>query len=224
MNPRILYSFILLIALNAIVLGQTGTERKLTTSEQALVDSSKQAILRTGISELYFAAHFKLLQVIDKPADRRVMWQFTVDQHQAVLNDAIGSYASGTVRVNTHSIEKLLGQTTEIQRTITRARALRLMKTCIGNFDNPGVEYGAVNGRAELFMVAFTRPRTESEREKERERKREEREKPKTGATGIDALENEEEGGKHKPVLSGAINLQTGKCTKGAGATSPFAN
>ncbi len=227
MNHKILFSIVLLITLVATVAGQAG-DRKLTASEQALVDSSKQAILRTGISEPYFGAHFKLLQVIDKPADRRVMWQFTVDQHQAVLNDAIGSSASGTVRVNTHSIEKTLGQTTEIQRTISRARALRLMKTCIGNFDNPAVEYGPIDGRAELLLVAFARTRTEtkSKSEKEREREREEREKRKAEAAGTDVVESEEEesGEKQRPLILGAINLQTGKCTKGSGASSPFAN
>ena len=226
MNHRILFSGVLVIALIATVFGQT-VSTKLTASEQALVDSSKQAILRTGISEVYFASHFKLLRVIDQPADRRVVWQFSVNQHQTVLNDAVGFYASGTGRVNTHSIEKALGQTTEIQRTISRTRALQIMKNCIGSFDTPSVEYGSVNGRAELFLVAFTRPRRESksEREKEREREREEREKPKADASGSDVVGNEEEeGGKQKPLISGAVNLQTGKCTKGTGATSPFAN
>jgi hypothetical protein len=116
-----------------------------------------------------------------------------------------------------------LGQTTEIQRTISRARALQLMKSCIGNFDNPQVEYGPVNGRAELLLVANARQRAESksERERERERAREEREKRKAAAAGTDVVESEEDEGEIKPLLLGAINLQTGKCTKGAGMIAP---
>ena len=190
-------------------------DRQLTASEQTLVDGSRQAILETGISESYFTTHFKLLNVVDKPSDRRVVWQFSVNQYQAVLNDAIGYYTDGAKRVNTHSIAKSLGQTTEIKRTISRATALRLMKSCIGNFENPGVEYGPVNGRAELLLVAHTRSRVESKRE------REEREKQKAVVSGTDVVESEEEDGKIKPLVLGAINLQTGKCTKGAGTIAP---
>ena len=218
---RLLIANALLVSLVLVVVAQAG--RKLTASEQTLVEGSKKAILETGISEPYFTAHFKLLNVIDKPSDRRVVWQFSVDQYQAVLNDAIGYYSDGAKRVNTHSIAKSLGQTTEIRRTISRGRALRLMKSCIGNFDNPAVEYGPVNGRAELLLVANARTRAESksEREREREREREEREKRKAAAAGTDVVESEEDEGEIKPLLLGAINLQTGKCTKGAGMIAP---
>lgn len=218
--PRLLIVSAFLLLLTLIVVAQTG---KLTTSEQTLVDGSKRAIIETGISESYFNVHFKLLNVTDKPSDRRVVWQFSVNQYQAVLNDAIGYYTDGSKRVNTHSIAKSLGQTTEIQHTISRARALQLMKSCIGNFDNPAVEYGPVNGRAELLLVANARQRAEakSEREREREREREEREKRKAAAAGTDAIESEEDEGKIKPPLLGAINLQTGKCTKGSGMIAP---
>src|SRR6185369_14994082 len=130
---RLLTASALIVSLVLIVFAQADN-RQLTASEQTLVDGSKQAIIETGISESCFTTHFKLLNVIDKPSDRRVVWQFSVDQYQAVLNDAIGYYTDGARRVNTHSIAKSLGQTTEIQRTISRARALRLMKSCIGNF------------------------------------------------------------------------------------------
>jgi hypothetical protein len=224
--PRFLIASAFLVSLTLIVFAQTGTQpqRKLTDSEQVLVEGSKRAILETGISEPYFTAHFKLLNVIDKPSDRRVVWQFSVNQYQAVLNDAIGYYTDGAKRVNTHSIAKSLGQTTEIQRTISRARALRLMKSCIGNFENPAIEYGPVNGQAELLLVAHVRNRAEnkSERERERDREfREEREKRKATAAGTDVVESEEDEGKIKPLVLGAINLQTGKCTKGSGMIAP---
>lgn len=211
---RFLIADSLLLSLALIVFAQADN-RTLTASEKILVDGSRQAILETGISESYFTTHFKLLNVVDKPSDRRVVWQFSVNQYQAVLNDAIGYYSDGAKRVNTHSIATSLGQTTEIKRTIPRATALRLMKSCIGNFENPGVEYGPVNGRAELLLVAHTRSRVESKRE------REEREKQKTVVAGTDVVESEEEEGKIKPLVLGAINLQTGKCTKGAGTIAP---
>jgi len=211
-----------LLSLTLVVFAQA--DRKLTASEQALIEGSKQAILDTGISETYFTTHFKLLNVIDKPADRRVVWQFSVNKYEAVLNDAIGYYTEGAKRVDTHSIAKSLGQTSEIERTISRARALRLMKTCIGNFENPAVEYGPVNGRAELLLVAHakTHAKNRVESKTAREREREEREKRKAStAAGTDAIESEEDEVEIKPLLLGAINLQTGKCTKGTATIAP---
>ena len=219
---RLLVAKIFLMSLALVVFAQVDN-RALTASEQTLVDGSKQAILETGISEPYFNTHFKLLNVIDKPSDRRVVWQFAINQYQTVLSDAIGYYTDGAKRVNTHSIAKSLGQTTEIQRTISRPSALRLMKSCIGNFENPAVEYGPVNGRTELLLVAHARNRVEnkSARAREREREREEREKRKATAATTDVVESEEDEGEIKPLVLGAINLQTGKCTKGAGVIAP---
>ena len=201
--------------------------QKLNVSETALVEGSKQAILATGISDAYFKAHFKLLNVVDKPSDRRVMWQFSVNEHQAVVTDAIGYYTEGAgKRVDTHSVSKALGQTSEIQRTLTRARALRIMKSCIGAFENPSVTYGPIDGRAELLLVASARTKgekTKSESEKEREREREERDKRRATAAGTDVIESEEEERETYPILLGAVNLTTGKCTKGSALSSPFA-
>ncbi|HXQ73416.1 MAG TPA: hypothetical protein VN844_23150 [Pyrinomonadaceae bacterium] len=201
-------------------------QQKLTPAEEALVQGSKEAILATGISETYFQTHFKLLKVVDKSADRRVTWQFSINEHSTVINDAIGYYTQGTNRIDTHSIAKALGQTTEIQRTLTRSRALSILKSCIGSFDNPSVLYGPVNGQAQLVMVAYKRARVESksEREEEREREREKREKQKAIAAGTDLIESEEDEGKDKapPLIMGAVNLQTGKCTKGAGLITPL--
>ena len=199
-------------------------QQKLTPAEEALVQGSKEAILATGISETYFQTHFKLLKVVDKPADRRVTWQFTINEHSTVINDAIGYYTEGTKRIDTHSIAKALGKTTEIQRTLSRARALSILKSCIGSFENPSVLYGPVNGQAQLVMVAYKRARVESksEREEEREREREKREKQKAIAAGTDLIESEEDEGKAPPLIMGAVNLQTGKCTKGAGLITPL--
>lgn len=200
------------------------SQEKLTPDEELLVQGSKDAILATGISAEYFQSHFKLLKVVNQPADQRVTWQFSVNEHSVVINDSIGFYTAGTRRVATHSVAKALGQTTEIQRTLTRARALKLLQSCIGNFENPTVHYGPVNGHAQLVLVGYKRARVESksEREQEREREREKREKQKATAAGTDLIESEEEeGGNAPPLILGAINLQTGKCARGAGLTSP---
>jgi hypothetical protein len=68
----------------ALIVFAQADNRQLTASEQTLVDGSKQAILETGISEPYFKTHFKLLNVIDKPSDRRVVWQFSINQYPAL--------------------------------------------------------------------------------------------------------------------------------------------
>ena len=98
------------------------------------------------------------------------------------------------------------------------------MKTCIGAFEHPNVQYGPVEGRAELFLIAQARTtahrESKSERELERERERNEREKQKAGPTSTDTIESEEEEGLPKVVL-GSVNLQTGKCTRGAGLIAP---
>lgn len=199
-------------------------QEKLTPAEQILVNGSKDAILSTGISEQYFQTHFKLLKVVNQTADQRVTWQFSINEHNVVINDSIGYYTAGTKRVATHSVAKALGQTNEISRTLSRARALRILQSCIGNFENPTVHYGPVNGHAQLVLVGYKRARVESksEREEEREREREKREKQKATAAGTDVIESEEEeGGNAPPLILGAVNLQTGKCTRGAGLTSP---
>ena len=225
---RALFLSLFLFACALVVFSAAPTnarQEKLTPAEELLVQGSKDAILATGISEEYFQTHFKLLKVVNQTADQRVTWQFSINEHNVVINDSIGYYTAGTKRVATHSVAKALGQTSEIQRTLTRARALRLLQSCIGNFENPTVQYGPVNGRAQLVLIGYKRARVESksEREKEREREREKREKQKATAAGTDLIESEEEeaGDKIPPLILGAVNLQTGKCTKGAGLTSP---
>lgn len=216
--------FLLACALGFGGVKASAWQQKLTPAEELLVQGSKDAILATGISETYFQTHFKLLKVVDKPADRRVTWQFSINEHSVVINDSIGYYTKGTQRIDTHSVAKALGQTTEIQATLSRARALKILKFCIGKFENPTIQYGPVNGQAQLVLIGYKRARVESksEREKEREREREKREKQKAAAAGTDLIESEEEEGKSPPLILGAVNLQTGKCTKGAGLITPL--
>ena len=223
-DRRVLFLFLLLAVVCTLGLSDAHAwQQTPTPSEQALVQGSKEAILATGISESYFQTHFKLLKVVDKPADRRVSWQFSINGYNAVINDSIGYYTEGTKRIDTHSVAKALGQTTEISRTLSRARALKVLRSCIGNFENPTVQYGPVNGHAQLVMVGYKRARVESksEREKERERDRENREKQKAASAGTDVIESEEDEGKSPPLILGTVNLQTGKCTKGTALIAP---
>jgi|SRR5215204_3590714 len=219
-----------LFALVAIGHAQTKVQQQdsntdLSAAEKVLVEGSAKAIIATGVSEQYFKSHFKLFRVVNQPADRRVMWQFSLNEYQAFIKDSIGYYMQGSTRVNTHNISETLGKTLDITRTIRRARALLLMKKCIGSFSDSSVEYRPINGRAELLLVAAANPRlNEREREEAREREKEEQKKAIKRSThvGNDEIESEEEDTKIPPVIFGYINLQTGKCTKGAGLSSPL--
>ena len=104
------------------------------------------------------------------------------------------------------------------------------MKSCIGNFAEPAVQFGPVEGMAQLLLVATKkgslsrREREERERREQRERKEaRERKKQKSSTknTSGDEIENEGEEGDAEPIVIGYINLQTGKCTKGKGVMTP---
>jgi hypothetical protein len=192
----------------------------LTPSEQSLVSGSKKAIIETGITESYFMEHFTLLQVVDQPADRRVRWKFSINGYEAIINDVIGYYTEGNRRIDTHAIAQMLGRTSNIQRTIARSRALKIMRLCIGNFSNPFVEYRPYSfyDQAELMLVAQSRQVRKEERN---ERAAKEVEVPSnTVPGGRDAIEEEEVGGGPR-IIIGAVNLQTGKCIKGAAIATP---
>jgi len=52
---------------------------KLNEAERALVAGSRNAIVRSGMSSAYFDLHFMLVQVVNRPGDRRVVWTFSVN-------------------------------------------------------------------------------------------------------------------------------------------------
>jgi len=191
-------------------------------SEQVLVDDSRRAIVETGVSPQYFDAHFTLVSVVDQPSDRRVVWRFSINGYETRLTDSVGFYIEGTKRIYTHSAANVLGHTSEIKRTISHARALRIMKTCIGEFENPEVEYGPVNGYAQLVLVAHARQQINQRRQlTEIERERQQRHKSTAAASGADAIKSEEENDERRPIKLGSVNLQTGKCIRGAGLIAP---
>ena len=192
----------------------------LSPSEQSLVSGSKKAIIETGITESYFVEHFKLLKVVDKVSDRRVRWKFSINGYEAIIDDSIGYYTEGNRRIDTHAIAKTLGRTSNIQRTIARSRALKIMRSCIGDFSSASVEYRpyTFSDQAELMLVALSR-RGRAARENQREKKEMEA-RSKTVSGGRDVIEKEEDGGRPR-ITIGAVNLQTGKCSKGAATAAP---
>jgi hypothetical protein len=243
---RILASVALCAALAVCAGGQAKTHAPVRTAtpthapadlnaaEKALVHGSREAIVQTGITESYFDEHFRVARVVDRPGDRRVVWTFSVNGYVATVGDAVGFYTEGGRRVDTHSVASSLPSTSDITRTITRTQAERIMRRCIGRFNNPQVEYRAhgADGSAALLLTAqsIVKPkpvglREARERRERREREeRERRERARRDAHNgvlMDEIEAEE-GDEDRPViLLGAVNLVTGKCLVGRAKATP---
>ncbi len=214
----------------------TPQQRELNASEKSLVEGSREAILQTGITEAFFDEHFRLARVVDLPGDRRVVWRLSVGGYEAAVSDSVGFYTEGGRRVDTHSVAGTLNSTSDLTRTIPRARAERIMRRCIGKFSNPQVEYRAhgPDGAAALLLTAETlvvprggtgraaRERMErEEREREERERRERARRQSQGAPPADETGEEDEGGDRVVVLLGAVDLSTGKCTVGRGQAGP---
>jgi hypothetical protein len=229
LNALLLIALILALRNPGSAQGIDNPDSKLSESQKSLMEGSKKAILKTGMSEPYFNRHFRVVEVLDKPGDRRVVWRFSINEYEATVNDSIGYYTEGGKRISIHSVGNVLSSTTDIKRTIPRSRALRIMRGCVGNFAGTAAEYRAgASGRAWLFLTAASvpKPRRLSPREvRERERKRSERES-RQGAVKADRegdtdVVDEEEENDRPPILIGSVNLETGKCTKGIARAGP---
>lgn len=193
----------------------------LSEAQQLLVEGSRQAILRTGITAPYFDKHFRVQQVVNEVGDRRVVWKFSINEYETVIVDSIGFYTEGSKRINVHGVESVLLSTSDIRRTIPNSRALKIMKSCLGTFANPVVEYKADGSRkAVLVLNAHSIPesdssstalapsatKTEDSSAQDHDRIRQGKQKPRP------------------PIQLGSVNLETGKCVKGigqAGAPKP---
>ncbi|MGH9971111.1 MAG: hypothetical protein ACREBG_25410 [Pyrinomonadaceae bacterium] len=199
----------------------------LTESQKRLMEGSRKAILKTGMSEPYFDEHFRVVAVFDQPGDRRVVWNFRVNEYETIVNDSIGFYTEGGKRTDIHSVASLLSSTSDLKRTIPKSRALKIMAACLGKFGTTAVEYrAAASGKAMLYLTAASipRPRRLTRKEaRERERKeREAREKSTKTLTQGNTDVIEEEGERDRPpIFLGAVNLETGKCSKGIGQAGP---
>jgi hypothetical protein len=218
--------FILAAAVLAVPRGagaQTTPPKELTDSERALVEGSRAAIIKTGISPAFFGGHFRVARVVDRPGDRRVVWLLSAGGYEATVNDSVGFYTEGARRVDTHSVAATLSSTSDITHTITRRRAEALMRRCIGRFGDPQVEYRAhvAGGRAALLLTAHTLvPRRREARGRvgleERGRAR------PGGSRSSDEVEAGDEGGEGPVVTLGAVDLVTGECTVGYGQAGPL--
>lgn len=134
---------------------------ELTAGESRLVSGSRAAIIKAGLTPEFFDTHFRLEQVSDRPADRRVVWRLRVGEHEAVVNDPVGSYADEKgVRRDAHSISNLLGSARDLGKTVTRRRAERLMRECIGEYRGAAVVYQPFGSppRATLVFTAVSAP------------------------------------------------------------------
>jgi hypothetical protein len=208
---------------------------RLTPSERALVEGSRAAIIKSGITERYFDEHFRMLRVIDQPGDRRVVWRLSVGGYEATVNDSVGFYTEGVRRVDTHSVAGAFPSTSDITRTITRRRAELLLRRCLGSYTNPQVEYRGhtAGGMAALLLTGqrVVEPRRDRGREarerREREEEREERERRErarnagTGTRQMDEAEEEEDEGERPVILTGAVDLVTGRCSIGRAQATP---
>ncbi|HEY0544572.1 MAG TPA: hypothetical protein VGC91_04170 [Pyrinomonadaceae bacterium] len=203
---------------------QQNQTRQLTAGENALAQSSKAAIIGTGISAPYFEAHFKLERVVDTTGDRRVVWKYSIGEYETMLNDAVGFYTNEKgERINLHAIGNLLSAAHDIKSVIPKQRAGQLMKQCLGEYKPGAILFQAFGTppRAALLFTASSipKPRTESrevEREKaERKRAKEKREKAKGRKSSVDVMSEEEEDEDAPPIYTGFLDLETGACTKG---------
>ena len=187
-----------------------------------LANGSKKAILETGLSDAYFDSHFRLVRVIDKPGDRRVIWTFTIGEYATTLTDSLGFYTSGSgERIDTHSVTSGLGRTHDIERVIPRKRAEAILRRCLGRFTSASVAYLAPMppGPAQLFLTASITKRRAVRRDDDREAERRREAQQKDRSSNVDEIEREGEGG--PPILYASVNLETGKCTRGKAIATP---
>lgn len=191
---------------------------KLTDAERALIAGSRKAILQTGMSGAYFDRHFTAVQVVNKAGDRRVIWKFSINEYETRVSDVLGYYTQNGKRVDTHTVTTTLRATNDIEQTISRRAANQVMRQCIGSFRNSSIEYRASDsGGAQLLMTAEAIPKSAQRRTEEREREERAR-RAQSNRAGIDAIESE---GQDPPIITGTVNLQTGKCTKGELVVAP---
>jgi len=204
------------------------TRRKLSLAEEQLRKESRQAILAAGFSESYFDRHFQLVRVFNQPADRRVVWKFSINQYEALLNDAVGYYSSGLgERVNTHSIATTLQSSHDIQKTITRKRADQILRNCIGRYGTVSVMLGVrtSTGRSGLYMIASARRRSELEEKEAKEMGHKKRSSESESANANRAQQTDsvprEGGDDEKPLVYAILDLETGKCVKAKALVAP---
>lgn len=211
-----LIRFLILVLLPAIQSG-TAAPFRAPQNQDELARGSRKAIIDTGFSADYFDKHFKLIQVIDKPGDTRVVWQFTHDEYQIRISDSLGYYTAGGRKIYTHSIGNNLGKTRNIGKTLTKQRARQRMRSCLGGrFVSESVMLTPLqqNRQAGLYLVAYAARGGSKDDESERERYEKNRPADDQDRPPV-------EGDRERPMTVGYINLETGKCLKGEASATP---
>jgi hypothetical protein len=184
-----------------------------------LASSSKKAFLEMGMSEKYFDEHFILVNAIAKPGDLRVVWKYSLDGYEVIVNDAVGFYTTAdNKKVYVHSVKNLLGSARDITRTISRKRAEQLMSRCIGNYGGEAIQYLRLypSKAASIYLTAHGLPKVNKTKATEPPPQ------PTTPpTTGVDQRPARK-GPRPRPLPLGYINLETGKCFKGTAAAAPI--
>lgn len=174
--------------------------------DNELVGGSRRAIIETGLSEQYFDAHFRVIKVVDQPSDRRVEWRFSVNGYETSLTDAIGNYTTPAgQRLDIHGIKNLLSSMHDIEKTISRGEAEKILRTCVGQFTDASVvlQAMATPGPARLYLTAHGRKRPLGPEREGREKK--------------------ESGGETEGAVFevGLVDLENGRCTRIKGKLTP---
>lgn len=185
----------------------------LDEAARRLVSGSRRAFLAAGFSAPYFDRHFSPFKVVNLPGDRRVVWRFRAGEHEAYVDDSVGFYTdAGGRRVDTHSVASTLAAARDPRPAVTRRRAERLMRACIGEFEGGAVVFQQFDGRTALVFTAATAPTPAPASA------------PAWGEAGAGGDPLRRGGRKGPPVYVGAVDLETGRCIKGrarAGAPGP---
>jgi hypothetical protein len=225
---------LLIIAANALLassaLNQSqfssvrGGQRRGMTSEThtELAQSSRNAIIETGFSSRYFDQHFKFQEAFNKPGDIRVVWKLSINGYETFVNDAIGYYtAENQKKVFLHSVKNTLGQTRDINKTISRRRAQNSMRACLGRYAGETVVLMRLipSEPTLLYLTAHSVTRRTRNTE-DNEPEINARPQPGTNNRRVDQPEREDTK-KRPPVRIGYVNLETGKCTLGQAITAP---
>jgi hypothetical protein len=199
---------------------------ELSAEAAKLVEGSKRAVLATGISEPYFKKHFRLVRVMDKPGNRFVEWKYSVNEYETLLTDSVGYTTIEGKRVNIHSIGSTLGSTSDINKTIPKRQAQRIIKNCIGQYSDDTVIFQPLwsSNKAALYLTATSAVPATAAVKKESAGSSTPAATPspiKTPAPSSEDMPHNKvrDLTPRPPFWIGYVNLETGECIKGRGVT-----
>lgn len=217
----VIASAVVWCAAASVAVGQSARAdgARLDAEETRLAEGSRASIIAAGVTPKFFDRHFRLEQVSNLPSDRRVVWRIKVGEHEALVSDPVGSYTDERGRRHdAHSVAALVTPARDIGRTITRRRAERLMRACIGEYRNGATVYQLFGSppRASLVFTAVSAPEPQQPAATTNA----------TGATNPTSAVTRapsqsdpirQGGRKRPPPRVGMLNLETGRCIVGVG-------